>query len=261
LLFEGGGEGYRVNAVVKQRVLIVDQVKWNRVTLNVGGALQNPFQDEIDVDLSGDLAFEHWQLGPLPFTDATCKVRFEEKMVALTDIRAKYSQGDVTGAAKLWPRGTDVKWWTHLKGTNIQLSEDLGDPLSFLVPILRVNRKDKQGRLAGKIHTDFVLKGEGTTNKLLQETINGYGSLDFDDIEVQNSIILPLLGLRIDKVLLNKPYRFKDLQLKFKLTDGVLKPDRFKLVGRPFNIEIWGEADLRGTVDFIVATARLRKDK
>jgi hypothetical protein len=160
----------------------------------------------------------------------------------------------VTGDAKLWPRGSDVKWWTQLKGTDIQLSEDLGDPLSFLVPILRVNRKDKQGRLGGKLHTNFVLECDGTTNKLLQETLNGNGSLDFDDIEVQNSVILPLLGLRFDKLLLNKPYRFKDLQLDFKLTNGVLKPDRFKLDGRPFNIEIWGEADLRGTIDFIVAT-------
>ena len=78
--------------------------------------------------------------------------------------------------------------------------------------------------------------------------------IDFDDIEVHNSIILPLLGLRCDKVLFNKPYKFKDLVLKFKLTDGVLKPDRFKLDGQPFNIDIRGQADLRGTVDFIVTT-------
>jgi len=255
LLYGGGGEGYRFSAVVKQRVLIVDKVKWNRVTLNVAGTIQNPLEERVQiVELAGDLAFEHWQVGPLPFTDATCKVRFKDGMIALTGIRAKYSQGDVTGDAKLWPHGSDVKWWTHLEGSNIQLSEDLGDPLSFLVPILRVNRKDKQGRLGGRIHADFVLKCDGTTNKLLQETTNGYGSLDFDDIEVQNSVILPLLGLRFDKLLFNKPYRFKDLQLKFKLTDGVLKPDRFKLDGRPFNIEIWGQADLRGTLDFIIAT-------
>ena len=40
----------------------------------------------------------------------------------------------------------------------------------------------------------------------------------------------------------------------FKLTDGILKPNRFKLDGSPFNIEIWGHADLRGTLDFIVST-------
>jgi uncharacterized protein involved in outer membrane biogenesis len=255
LLFEGGGEAYHANIVAKQRVLIVDQVKWNKVTINVAGPIPDPLAERPNVEaLRGSLAFEHWQLGPLPFTDATCDLRLTEKMIALNNIRAKYSQGDVTGDAKLWPRGSDVKWWTHLKGRDIELSEALGDPLSFLVPILRVHRKDKQGRLTGKIHTDFVLKCDGTTNKLLQETMNGHGSVDFDDIVVHNSVLLPLLGLRIDKVLLNKPYKFKDLRFGFKLTNGVLKPDRFKLDGQPFNIEIWGEADLRGTLDFIVST-------
>ncbi|MHC4819829.1 MAG: translocation/assembly module TamB domain-containing protein, partial [Planctomycetota bacterium] len=130
LLFDGGGEGYRVSAVVKQKVLIVDQVKWNQVTLDLGGLIPDPFAEHIDLEqLTGDLAFEHWQLGPLPFTDATCKVRLRDKMIQLTGIHAKFSQGDVTGEAKLWPRGSDVKWWTHLKGRDIQLSKELGDPL------------------------------------------------------------------------------------------------------------------------------------
>jgi hypothetical protein len=254
LLFDGGGD-YWANVVAKQKVLIVDQVKWNRVTLKLGGRVPDPLGERFIRDhLTGDLAFEHWQLGPLPFTDATCKVRFQDDFVALNGIQAKYSQGDVTGDAKLWPRGTDVKWWTHLEGRDIQLSEDLGDPLSFLVPILRVNREDKQGRLKGMIDTEFVLRCEGTTNQLLQETMNGYGSLDFENIEVQNSVLIPLLGLRLDKLVLNKPYRFKDLHLDFKLTDGILKPKRFKLNGQPFNIDIWGQADLRGTLDFIIAT-------
>jgi hypothetical protein len=255
LLHSGQGDGYHIKTVVKQKVLVVDQVEWNEVTLNVAGRIRNPLAEHVQLDeLSGDLAFAHWQLGPLPFTDATCKVRFQEDMVGLTGIRATYSQGDVTGDAKLWPRGSDVKWWAHLEGRDIQLSEDLGDPLSFLVPILRVNRKDKQGRLKGKIDTDFVLKCEGTTNKLLRETMNGYGSLDFDAIEVRNSVLIPLLGLRLDKMLLNSPYRFKDLHVDFRVTDGVVKPKRFKLQGQPFGIEIWGQADLRGTLDFIVAT-------
>ncbi|MHC4579666.1 MAG: AsmA family protein, partial [Planctomycetota bacterium] len=252
LVREGEGEGYRVNASVKQQKLRIDTVKWEQVELQLAGKLAHALQDRREVDLAGDISFARWQLGPLPLTDATGKVRVRRDVVEIPSFQATCSEGSVRGKGKLFPRGTDVAWEIEAVARDIKLSEEMGDPLSFLVPILRVRRGHEASRLSGRLHADFALRADGTTNKLLEQT-RGQGRVDFDDIEVRNSIILPLLGFRIDKLLLNKPYRFKDLKVGFKLGDGILKPERFKLRGHPFNIEIWGEARLAGTIDFVIA--------
>ena len=78
------------------------------------------------------------------------------------------------------------------------------------------------------------------------------------DVEARNSILLPLLSLRLDKAILRDAFRFKDLEVKFDVGDGAIRPQPFELEATPFGIKVKEiEVGLDGTVNALVVPGLL----
>ena len=150
-----------------------------------------------------------------------------------------------------------LRWRGALAADNVRVTEGLGRPLSFIVPILRTKLGDSRRHLTGVLDAKLEFRGIGTTYATLAQSLSGGGSIGFRDVELQGSLLLPLLSLRIDQLLTDRSYRFSDLNIQFGVKDGRVRARPFELRGEPFGIKLEGEAGLDGSLDFLVQPALL----
>ena len=232
-------------------------MRWEDVKIGLAGSARDLLFESPRLDVKGNVSFSHWQLGPLPLKNAKAVVHIRQGTVYVNDFNATFSDGTISLYGFLRPEpAPHMPWKVHAKARDVVLVESLGQSLSLVVPILRVG-SDAKSRLNGMIDMDFILEADGTSDAQLMKTMKGEATVMLKDVSVQGSTVLPLLGLRFDKLLTRKPYRFKDATVPVTIDRGTLTTKRFKLDGSPFNLTIWGSARLDGQVDFVVAPSLL----
>ena len=62
---------------------------------------------------------------------------------------------------------------------------------------------------------------------------------------------MPLLSLRVGRLLLKKPFEIPDSTVKWKIADGVVTTDPINISGRPFPIRMGGSVTLAGDLDYV----------
>ena len=99
---------------------------------------------------------------------------------------------------------------------------------------------------------DLDLEAEGADAETIKRTLRGRGKVVLKDVEVQGSLLLPLLSLRVGRLLVNKPYRIPDGTVTWLIKDGVVRTQPFVINGRPFAIKLGGTVTLDGKMDYII---------
>jgi hypothetical protein len=202
------------------------------------------------------VSFARWNLGPFLWEDAKGDVALEEGSLLVTNLVAGLHGGTVRAQGRLTPKDDRLAWEGEAHAKGLVLTEQIGRPLSFVIPFLRVEKE--AGQLAGRADLDVRLAADDTTDAAILRTLGGSGRAHLYDIEARNSILLPLLSLRLDKAILREPYRFKDLEVSFDVGQGSIRPRPFELEATPFGIKVKEiEVGLDGTVDALVVPGLL----
>lgn len=250
------GTREEIDGTLKAKRLRVGEVVWDGVELRFLASLDELLHSGETHGVHGTLTFDHWQLGPFPWKNGKGNYLHRGDRVELRGFTATIAGGAAQLDATLYPTPEHIAWETEVKVRGIALDTGMADPLSFLVPVLRLGRKE-ESRLSGTLDVELAVNASDTTDAAILQTMAGRGKIGLRDVSVSGSIILPLLSLRIDKVLGGSPYTFTDVTIPFEVGRGKLRPQPFKLRGHPFNISIRGEAELDGHIDFIIAPTLL----
>jgi hypothetical protein len=250
---KGGGRSgaYDLGTRIDAGSITIGATSWDTVGLDVRGRLDRLLGERPPSGVLGTITFARWHLGPFLWEDAKGKVAMEDGNLVVKDLVAGLSGGRVRADGRLVPTGDRLAWEGTAKAEGIVLSEEIGRPLSFIIPFLRV--KKQAGTLSGRADFDLSLAADDTTDVAILRTLAGKGAAHLYDIEAKNSILLPLLSLRLDKAILQQPYRFKDLKVAFDVGKGKIRPEPFELRATPFGINVKEiEVGLDGTVDALI---------
>jgi len=254
----GGGRSgaYSLKTRVESGSLKVGATSWEKVKLDAEGRLDRLLAERPPTGLKGRVTFGRWNIGPFVWEDARGEVALEEGIVVVRNLVAGLHGGTVRAAGRLMPKDERMAWEGEAQAKGLVLTERIGRPLSFVIPFLRVRKE--AGSLKGRADIDLKLAADDTTDAAILRTLAGAGTAHLYDIEAQNSILLPLLSLRLDKAILREPFRFKDLQVSFDVGDGTIRPKPFELEALPFGINVKEiEVGLDGTVNALVVPGLL----
>jgi hypothetical protein len=258
LLERGGGRSgaYSLDTRVDAARMKVGATSWEEVKLDVTGRLDTLLAERPPTGLKGDVRFSRWHLGPFLWEDARGQVALEDGSVVVKDLVATLHGGTVRAAGRITPVDDRMAWEGEARAEGIVLSEQIGRPLSFIIPFLRLQKE--AGQLKGRADFDLKLAADDTTDVSIVRTLAGAGGAHLYDIEARGSILLPLLSFRLDKAILNEPFRFKDLNVSFEVGEGSIRPKPFELEATPFGIRVKEiEVGLDGTVDVLVVPGLL----
>ncbi len=258
LLEKGSGRSgaYALGTRVEGRRVTVGATSWEQVALDLRGRLDRLLDERPPTGITGTVRFARWNLGPFLWEDAKGEVALEDGSVMVKDLVAGLHGGTVRAEGRLTPADERMAWEGEAHAKGVVLTERIGRPLSFIIPFLRVAKE--AGELKGRADVDLRLAAEDTTDAAILRTLAGKGTAHLYDIEAQNSILLPLLSLRLDKAILRQPYRFKDLEVSFDVGDGAIRPAPFELEATPFGIRVKEiEVGLDGTVNALVVPGLL----
>lgn len=249
----GGGRSgaYSLGTRVQAKRIVVGATSWLQVGADVRGRLDRLLGERPPTGVTGDITFGRWDLGPFVWQQAKGHVEILDGNLVVKDLVAGLHGGVVRAEGRLVPTGDRLAWEGKASAEGVVLTEEIGRPLSFVIPFLRVRKE--AGTLAGRADFELRLAADDTTDAAILRTLAGGGSAHLYDIEAKNSILLPLLSLRLDKAILQEPYRFKDLKVAFDVGGGKIRPQPFELKATPFGIEVKEiEVGLDGTVDALV---------
>ncbi|HEX5137347.1 MAG TPA: AsmA-like C-terminal region-containing protein [Planctomycetota bacterium] len=247
----GGTDAYALGTRVQARRLVVGATSWLQVGLDLRGRLDRLFGDKPPTGVTGDVTFGLWNLGPFRWKQAKGKIEILDGNVLVKNLVAGLEGGTVKAEGRLVPTGDRLAWEGKARAEGVVLSEEIGRPLSFVIPFLRVEKQ--AGTLSGRGDFEIELAAEDTTDAAILRTLAGKGNAHLYEIEAKNSILLPLLSLRLDKAILGEPYRFKDLKVAFDVANGRIRPQPFELKATPFGIDVKEiEVGLDGTVDALI---------
>jgi hypothetical protein len=199
----------------------------------------------------GDLSFARLVTGPVRWTDARGRFESDGKTVRLTGLEAKVNEGSITGDLEFGV-AAPTRWRTSFQAKNVKLSEDLGRPLSLIVPVLRLDAGRTERHLKGRVDGEATLAADGSSWADLRTSLSGRGHFDFHQVSVHGSLILPLLSLRLDKAVLGRPTQFEAFRTAFSISKGRVKTQPFRLGNPTFAIGVEGGCSLDGTLDFLL---------
>ncbi len=185
-----------------------------------------------------------WGAGSADLALAANELRIENASIRVHDGLAK-------GNIRL--NTSNDKWTVKLTTKDFKLRESAGEVLGFIVPILRM-RAGRAGerKLSGLLDAELALSGRGFDLASWIKSLDGQGRIRLRQVEITGSHLLPLLSLRVDRLLSRRPYRFSDLDVPFRVNAGRVRANDFELRGEPFPIHVSGSAGLDGSLDFIV---------
>ena len=85
----------------------------------------------------------------------------------------------------------------------------------------------------------------------IERNLRGGGNLRVQDTKVKGSLLLPLLSLRLVRLLAQKPFEIPDSTVKWNVRDGVVTTDPIKISSAPFGVRMGGSVTVRGELDYI----------
>lgn len=250
----GRREGFRLEGEVGARMLRLDALPIRGVAGHLEGLWRSPDLDDLSgLSAEGGVSFESAATNSITLSNGKARLALEGRRARVTDLSAQCNGGTVGGEGAAEFRGDAIVWEGVLDFQRVGVDESLGRPLSFLVPILRLKSGRGGGeRLTGMLSGDVHLAADGATGSALRRSLVGEGRIRLGDVVVRDSLLLPLLTLRLDRALLGAPFRFRDLDLAFRVADGRVRCDPLRIAGEPFSLEIEGSAGLDGSLDYLV---------
>jgi len=250
-----------VSGNVAVRTLYAGSVPVENLRLTLQGVLPSPKPDgDPPWRATGTLRFDTAAAESMEWRDGVARVDLAGTKATLTEFSATLNGGTLKGTAELEFGGDTASWRSDLKAESVRLDQRLSDPLSFLVPILRLDRRLLgEQRLEGTLAADLKLAGTGTDRGSLLRALEGAGQIRLADVSVRGSILLNLLSLRIDQALQGKDYRFRDLVVDYRIADGKVTLAPFTVNGDPFKLAVDGGTGLDGSLDLIVSLGSLKR--
>jgi hypothetical protein len=250
----GRKEGFSIRANVAAEEIRLDAIPVRGVRGSLSGLWRDPDLDDLSgVRASGRLAFDSVLLRPFSLAAGAADVTIEGSRLEIADFSASCNGGTVKGDGGAIFGEADTAWSGSLRLEKVSLDERFQGPLGFLLPILRLKNPRREGqRLEGTLGGELTLEADGTSAEALRRSLEGDGRLLLTDVQVTDSLLLPLLTMRLDRALLGAPYRFQNLDLAFRVSGGRVRSDPLRIAGVPFAIEIEGSAGLDGSLDYVV---------
>lgn len=245
---DGGGKGVAFRTQVQCREVHAGAADLEDVRIQSAGRTRGKKFPRLR---DGDLSFARLVTGPVRWTDARGRFESDGTTVRVTGLEAKVNKGSVTGELEFGIEAP-MRWRTHFRANNVELDEELGRPLSLMVPLLRLDKGRAERALQGRVTGEATLAASGRSWDHLRTTMSGQGHFDFYDVKLQGSLVLPLLSLRLDKAVLGRATKFEAFRTTFAIAKGRVKTQPFRLGSAAFSIGIEGECGLDGTLDFLL---------
>ena len=249
---DGTGAGYTIKLKGKAKHLRIDARDLHGLSVECSGNLKSlKFEHRRAVRLNGTLAFDGIPGAAAEWTDGSARFSLERDVLGLTDLRTKVRNGDLRARGRIDFRGPKPIWRIHMEAKDAELDKAFTDPLSYIIPILHV-ADGGNSSASGFVSWNVDLRGRGFAFDDLVHHLRGGGNLRLRDTKVGGSLLLPLLSLRIGKLLLKKPFEIPDSTMKWTVRNGKVTTEPISLSGRPFRIRLGGSVTLRGELDYII---------
>ncbi len=253
----GGPLDFRMRVTADR--LVAGELPVERIDLSLAGTLPTLDAKAIDdLALTGQVSFEKASAKTLEITRGSALIEMRRGVAFLREFTARANGGTVAGDLEVAFREDPISWKAKVGIADLQIREAQGRALSFTVPFLRLASALKDATsLEGLLAAHLDVTGKGTDGPAIARSLGGKGTLQFKDVSVRGSLLLPLLNLRIDQLLSREPYRFQDLDLAFAVRDGRVLTPAYELKGMPFSIHVEGNAGLDGSLDYLVRPSLL----
>lgn len=246
-----GGPGHAFTMKGRAGSMRLGERRFEEIQLGGNGTFHHTDLARDDVlSFDGDLAFRKLPAIALDWTNGSARVSMRERVVRLQDLRARVKGGAVRGKASIDLRAKETPWSVQMEFKDAKLDRGFTDPLSFILPILRLSGKRESA--TGLVSARIDVRADGTDWSTIKTSLRGGGNLQLENAEIQGSLLLPLLSLRVGKLLTNKPYSIPDSTMKWSVRNGVVTTEPLELNGRPFPIKLGGTVTLDGELDYIV---------
>jgi hypothetical protein len=231
LRMDGAGAGHRFSKLlVSAKHIQIQDRELKNIRIDGRGVLHRPHLDHEDaIEVYGDIRFEKVQAMILDWVNGTARVSFAKQVLVLVELSTTANQGTVTGHARVDLHREIVPWSAKLVVKDARLTKCFTDPLSYV-----------------------ELSASGTGWEQIQKTLRGKGSLQLREAEITGSLLMPLLSLRIGRLLLNKPYKIPDSTMHWDVKNGLVTTQPLKLGGKPFSISMAGTVKLTGELNYII---------
>jgi hypothetical protein len=252
LRWDGTGPGHRLDELhLSAKSIHIQKRELLDIQVDGRGILHHLKGDRKDaVEVYGDIRFKKIEAAVLDWVDGSARASFVDRVLVLDELEASASRGIVKGRARADLNREIVPWSFKLVVTDAQLTKDFTDPLSYVLPILRLTGQNESA--SGFVSSTVELAADGADWEQIRKTLRGKGNLRLREAEISGSLLMPLLSLRVGRLLLNKPYRIPDSTMTWTARNGLIRTDPLKLGGKPFNISLGGTVNLDGELNYVV---------
>ncbi|MHC4954264.1 MAG: AsmA family protein, partial [Planctomycetota bacterium] len=250
ILADGSGAGHRLHLLTKIETLHIEKRKLDGLTLDGVGALRHlDFAHGKAVQFDGKLLFDRIPGAVLDWTDGSAEYSYHSHMLDVRNLNANLQGGKLAGSAHFDFRKKQIPWRIRLEPTDLVIDKDFASVLSYVLPVLRV--KGGESSVTGRASGLVKLEGRGFTFDDIEKNLRGNGHLRVRDTEVKGSLLLPLLSLRLVRLLGRKPFKIPDSTVKWNVKDGVVTTEPLKIASAPFGVRLGGSVTVRGELDYI----------
>jgi hypothetical protein len=207
-------------------------------------------EDARAVRFDGKLNFERIPAAVLDWTRGQADFTYRSHVLDVAKLEATVQEGRMTGSGHFDFRHAEIPWNVSIRTEDAKLDSKFADPLSYIIPVLRV-AGDPNAKVTGFASWDVNLQGVGFAFEDLEQNLTGSGYLRLRDTRVRGSLLLPLISLRVGRLLLDKPFVIPNSTARWSVKDGVVTTEPLKISAQPFGINMGGTVTMRGELDYI----------
>jgi hypothetical protein len=255
---KGGGrsDDYVFGARVEVARAAMGTASAERIDLDLRGRLADLLSKRPLSGLLGNVTFARGSYEAHACENGRGEIALEDGRLGVRNLLLTYNRGQVRLDGSVLVAGERLEWEGTAKGQGIVVTEQVSKPISFILPFLRVEKN--AGRITGRVDFDLRFGAKDVKLDVIQRTLSGGGTVRFLDFEVRNSILLPLIALRVDKAFSREPYQFNDLRVSFSASDGRVRCRPFELQAKPYPLTVKElDAGFDGSVNCLVVAAVL----
>jgi len=251
IMADGSGTGHRIHLVTSADWIRMEERRLDGLTLDGWGVLKSlDLDDARAVQFNGKLRFERVPAAAIDWTAGTAEFSYGSHVLDVKKLVATVQEGRMTGSARFDFRHAQVPWSVKIKTVDAKIDKNFADPLSFIIPVLRV-AGDGKSQVSGFASWEISLRGIDFGFDELEKNLVGSGYLRLRDTRVKGSLLLPLLSLRVGRLLLNKPFVIPNSTAHWNVKNGLVTTEPLKISSSPFGIRMGGTVTLRGHLDYI----------